>query len=136
MALGARLFPSAKPRIAFPCTLLNGKACTAYGNRPAVCRTYRCELLLRRERGGISDNEALQHITRALDLVTAAEKLLPAGQTISEARRRLQDDPEYWRKQPGAKQAGALKLIMAMAALNLHLDRHFRSSEQRLIRKD
>jgi uncharacterized protein len=136
VALGAKLYPGEPPRIAFPCALLCGKACTVYDNRPAKCRKYRCELLFHREDGSLSDAEALRLIAQALDLVTAVETLLPAGQTVPEARRALQTDPEFWRKELGADQAHALKLVMAMAALNLHLDRHFRSEDQRLIRPD
>ena len=136
VALGARLCPGETPRLAFPCALLSGKACTAYDHRPAVCSNYRCELLIRRERGLIDNSEALQLIQQALDLATAVEAQLPAGQSIAEVRRKLQAEPEFWREESGADQTRALNLVMAMAALNLHLDRHFRSSEQRLIRQD
>ena len=135
VALGAKLYPGEPPRIAFPCALLCGKACTVYDNRPAMCRKYRCELLFRRENGGISDSEALGLIKQALHLVAAVEALLPEGQTVSDARRRLQDDPEFWRKETGAEQQRALRFVMTMAALSLHLDRHFRSEDQRLIQR-
>jgi Fe-S-cluster containining protein len=136
VALGATLYPGMKPRMAFPCTLLCGKACTVYEQRPAACREYRCQLLIHHKRGGLSDSDAMQLITQALDLVGVVEALLPADQTIADVRRKLQMDPDFWRTETGAEKMRALDLIMAVAALNLHLDRHFRSKEQRLIREN
>ena len=59
IALGAKLCSGDTPRLAFPCALLSGKACSAYDHRPTVCSNYRCELLIRRERGLIDNSEAL-----------------------------------------------------------------------------
>jgi len=47
-------------RMRLPCRQLgNDGACGCYHKRPGICRSYRCQLLKRNERGAISDQDAL-----------------------------------------------------------------------------
>lgn len=126
------MWPGDTPAIAFPCPLLNGACCTIYSARPGVCRRFRCEVLKDFDGGDIEGSEAMDLIETARQLDDAVRELLPAGQSVAEARRNWREDPELWRSLAGAGRIEAARLAMALTALNLHLDRHFRSDKKKL----
>lgn len=133
-ARGVKVGDTAPVKIPFPCPVLSGTCCTIYQDRPQICRDYRCEVLDGLSSGKLDQPAALSLIETARELESAVEALLPPGQSIVEARCAWQADPQFWQALPVEERDAALKLVMAMAALNLHLDRHFRSEKKRVIR--
>lgn len=126
------MWPGETPAIAFPCQLLDGTCCTIYAERPGACRRFRCEVLKHFDGGELDGAEAMAMIETARQLDQAVRELLPVGQSVAEARRTWQEDPEQWRSLAGPDRIEAARLAMALTALNLHLDRHFRSGKKKL----
>lgn len=135
-ARGGSLADEGPTAIPFPCPMLEGTCCTIYASRPKLCRSYRCEVLNGLRADKLDHRAALDLIETARKLEGAVLTLLPPDQTIVQARRAWQADPQFWRALPESEREAALRLVMALAALNLHLDRHFRSELKRVIRRD
>ena len=60
-----------------PCSAFDGRCCSVYSGRPAVCREYRCLLLRRHEAGDVSYDDARNLIART----TAIRDRVRAGLT-------------------------------------------------------
>ena len=114
------------------CTMLDGTLCRVYPDRPATCRAFRCEVLRKVDRGDLSEQDALDLIGQAKALLARVEALLDAGEDLATAR-------ALWRQhlaadQPRRAVAGdpprVQQLLLHMTALNLFLDRHFRTDKQ------
>lgn len=131
-ARGAPLWPGDTPAMAFPCPLLDGTCCTIYAERPGVCRRFRCEVLKRFDGGELEGEAAMAIIVTGRQLDDAVRALLPPGQSVAEARQAWREDSEHWRSLAGPERIAAARLAMALTALNLHLDRHFRSDRKKL----
>lgn len=131
-ARGAPLWSGDGPGLAFPCPLLDGTCCTIYAERPGVCRRFRCGVLRRFDGGELEGEAAMAIIATGRQLDDAVRELLPPEQSVAEARRAWREDPEYWRSLAGPERIAAARLAMALTALNLHLDRHFRSDKKKL----
>lgn len=118
-----------------PCPLLSGTCCTIYASRPAICRKYRCAQLRAVEDGALPFDAALDNVARAKSLVAEVRRYLAPGQAIDEVRKswlawsrgRESDFGE------GLKVEDVSKLNLAMMALNLWLDRHFRPSPRQAL---
>lgn len=132
---GVGLATEGPATIPFPCPMLEGTCCTIYADRPVLCRSYRCEVLGGLSAGKIDGRAALDLIQTARKLESAVLALLPPGQSIVQARLVWQADPQFWQALPESEREAALAVVMALGALNLHLDRHFRSGQQRVIRR-
>lgn len=133
-ALGAPLWQGAQQAIALPCHFLEARRCTIYADRPGFCRAYRCKLLNKAGAEMVDRAEAETVIAKAHALTEAVTALLPPQENIATMRKRWSVNPDFWREAPPAEQPALLQLIMALAALNLHLDRHFRHADQEVIR--
>lgn len=72
-----------KPCFTQPCEAHRHGCCQAYENRPANCRTYRCELLKKCERGDVSWGDAQERIGRVKalkeTLATELARIVPGA---------------------------------------------------------
>lgn len=121
--------PPQKPAFALPCPRLEGTICSIYPNRPRACVRYKCQLLLDLEDGATNFDDATAKVATAKALVDRAQGLMPEGMTLAGARRLIQETPA---NQPGpVERAGQMPLRLAITALSLYLDRHFRTARER-----
>ena len=118
-----------------PCGLLTGTLCSIYPDRPASCRRFRCEVLRGLEEGRTSVDQALGHVATARALATKAAAFLLDGQTLSAARKSWLAWSQGSEGDFGAHldAAEAKRFHLAMLALNLYLDRHFRKPHQAVL---
>lgn len=115
-----------------PCPRLRERSCSIYESRLGICRSYRCRVLDACESGELGEAEAHAIVERAKSLVEALRPHLLEGQTLSAARaewvarratgRSLEEDADRVARAP---------FDLAMTALNLFLDRHFRIEKQK-----
>jgi hypothetical protein len=115
---------------ALPCPALDGAFCTAYANRPATCRNYRCQLLRAAEAGEVAVEDALGIIASAREAAALVTAQLPKGESITDARRRrrkaaVSDGAAMMIAPPG--------LMMALGMLDLVIDQHFRKASERQV---
>ena len=123
-----------RDRFAQPCAMLRGTRCSIYESRPGTCRSYRCRVLAARERGELGDAEARRRIAQAKALVAALEPHLREGQTLAGARVEWAERRATGRSLAGdADREARAPFDLAMTALNLFLDRHFRVEAQRMV---
>ena len=101
------------PRFRLPCHHLAGTACTIYQDRFTICRSFRCELLKRLDRGEIGHDEAERLVGEAQAMVAKAESI-GAG-LFDERHPRIEAGP-------GEAPRDYLELV----ALELFLNKHFR----------
>lgn len=111
-----------------PCRVLDHKKCTIYEKRPKACRKYRCETLDQLDDGSIDRAEADRRVDAALACAAKLDDALPTGPTFFDARNNWKDRA---RKPPFDNADARIRLLVV--ALNLHLDRHFRSEKDRAI---
>ena len=115
-----------------PCPALVDKCCTVYGHRPAICPTYRCDLLNRYAAGGIAKADALAAIS---DTLAARDKVRPAlyerlGVTRPTSMFTLYEALDAERDgaaDPGASRAADSDLMADIGLLNYLLSKHFRT---------
>ena len=130
--MGFTLRTVGKPGFALPCPKLNGTYCSIYGERPKVCKRYRCALLNGLEDGSIGFDDAATAVAGARRLFDQVHSLLPDGMTIPMARAEFEAPPSVGNA--AGNRSSNMRLKLAITALSLFLDRHFRkSSEQNLL---
>ncbi|HXD01841.1 MAG TPA: YkgJ family cysteine cluster protein [Novosphingobium sp.] len=121
-----------KAGFAFPCSQLDGACCTSYHDRPSVCRRYRCEVLVRLADGRLTRDDAARQVGRAGQLVNSAlAAARDRSATIGELRRAFQSGQDGWAEAGPDERAALAPLRLALAALERHLDGHFRRPHQR-----
>ena len=126
-ALGLTLRTEGRPGFALPCPKLSGTCCSIYGERPRVCARFECALLERVNAGSIDPEVAASLVAEARRLAGSVVEHLPPGMTIPAAR----DQNE--RQGVGGPAAGPpleMRLRLAITALSLFLDRHFRKTSE------
>lgn len=114
-----------------PCPALVDKCCTVYGHRPAICPTYRCDLLNSYAAGRISKTDALAAIA---DTLAARDQARPAlyerlGVTTPKSMFTLYLDLEAAHAvapDPGAARREDAGLLADIGILNYLLTKHFR----------
>lgn len=79
-----------------PCTAHAG-ACTVYDDRPAICRSYRCDLLHHLEIGETTLEDALSRVAGVRAMVAALRPLLPGREWLWSEMAALVDRPLEWR---------------------------------------
>lgn len=112
------------PGFSFPCPCLSGTACTVYEIRPSGCRSFRCLLLKRLDRGEVPLFHALELVETAREAVRLVEAELGA-ETIPQYR--------YRRAEALIERGEALPHTPARDRLNeldAILDLHFRPAHQ------
>ncbi len=121
-----------KPFFKLGCPRLDGTACQIYERRPLRCRSFRCVLLHRLDTGDIQIDEAVAVATEARRLADHADAIDDRLESRASARVRwYRHLPSFAASSPGERAEPAW--LLAMTALNLFLDRHFRKPHQRLI---
>ena len=68
------------PALVQHCAALEGRTCTAYGERPAGCRRYQCQLFSALAEKEVSLEEALAVVEEAHALREAVERELPGAE--------------------------------------------------------
>ena len=122
-ALGLTLRTDGRPGFALPCKYLGGCACTIYTSRPKVCARYQCQLLEDVQQERTTLPVAVEHVRVARQLYEDVRALLPPGMTLPQARERAVAPLE----DGGTEE---LRLRLAVTALTVYLDRHFRHSKE------
>lgn len=126
--LGLTLRASGRPGFALPCPMLEGTLCSIYGDRPKVCSRYKCQLLQDLEAGAVTLDAAIGKVGTAKELVRQAETLMPEGITLPGARALSQQAPDAATDLSG--RAGGMALRLAITALSLYIDKHFKNSRE------
>ena len=110
-----------------PCGCFRSMRCTVYAQRPLTCAEYSCLLLRRVREKEVTEAAALARVAEARQLVEQIEGGLPAarGQWLW---RRISEKWQFESLQPMLA-SGALTptLLMAIVALDAHLQNHFRN---------
>lgn len=111
-----------EPNFAQPCHYSVDRKCEIYARRPLTCRSYRCKTLSELRKNLIPVDEARRRVDDALAARNAVSQLLQPGETLPLARKR--------RTAMSAGSAPALPdlhFMLALTALDLLVDRHFRA---------
>ncbi len=127
-SIGMTLRTEGRPGFALPCPKLSGSCCSIYADRPKVCRRFRCGLLERLDNGLIDGAAAAAIVVEAKQYFAAVEAQMPDGMTIPVARALSKSPPAPGLDADGRK--SEMRLRLAVTALSLILDRHFRSSSE------
>lgn len=113
-----------RPLFALPCPKLAGTSCTIFGNRPRVCGSYRCQVLIDLQEGRLSFDEASHLVQQALDLVESVRALLPADMDLPDTRT-LTGSVRH-----GSEAAVPPALRLHATMMHFHLDKHFRKAKE------
>ena len=130
-SIGLTLRTKGKPGFALPCPKLSGSCCSIYGERPKVCRRYKCALLNGLEAGLIGFDAAATTVAGARQLFDQVHSLLPEGMTIPMARAMCEAPPTT--KVDAGDRSSEMPLRLAITALSLFLDRHFRKHSEGML---
>ena len=84
--------------------------------------------LLDLEAGATNLDDATAKVVTAKALVRRAQSLMPEGMTLPVARALIQDTPSPESSPP--ERAGQMPLRLAITALSLYLDKHFKSARE------
>jgi hypothetical protein len=109
--------------------MLEGTACTIYGQRPSGCRKYRCEVLKAAEAGTMGVAEAWVHVGKARELLAGLRAHLPAGASVYDAHKR-------WNAKLGGGttvEPSETAARLAYVAYCFYMDRYFRSRTTALL---
>jgi Fe-S-cluster containining protein len=111
-----------------PCAAHKNCTCTVYANRPQVCRTYKCKLLMKFERDDISQQSALEIINKVKSLKNemnalafAASTTAQSGEEIILLMKRCQTDRGI-----GTPKQDYAHVLLKFGELQIYLDRFFR----------
>jgi Fe-S-cluster containining protein len=129
--LGLSLEAGENPGFTQPCSRFAASGCTIYDQRPSTCRRYRCEVLLKLERGEIESARATEVIASALALVADAEAGEP-GSAPARLRAAERGTPATLDCNPEEREKAA-RQSLALLALERYLDRHFRGPNQKKV---
>ncbi len=83
---GLPIVEDSPPAFRLPCPKLEGTLCSIYGDRPKVCRGYKCKLLSSYDAGELSIEEAIERVDVARELFERAERLTLPGTSLPDAR--------------------------------------------------
>jgi len=112
-----------------PCAAHGGQACRVYANRPSICRTSRCKVLVELESHAIDWQHARERIRQVFALKEAVREELQridpdlAGASLTELRKR-------WTSVDDATTSLALRrkygpALVCMVAFEWYLERYF-----------
>ena len=126
--LGVTIEPVGDGAVGFrlPCRLYQNGCCTAYSHRPSACRTYRCVLLRRLERGNVTLERALAIVSDAKALIAEIDD----QRQRTSLRRKLVEawDAEHGLLGTGVTRQSNAALALRAATLDVVLQEHFRGS--------
>lgn len=115
------------PGFSQPCRQLCGTRCGIYADRPKVCRNYRCVMLNRINAGMVKVDDALRHVTQVRAAVADLNSELLPGESIGEAKERLQKAIEH-----ASDIEASPRFRLMLGVVELLLDKHFRNKGQRV----
>lgn len=128
--LGLRRYPEEGTQaIGFPCPAIVNRCCTVYEGRPQVCRNYRCGVLLQFGKGEMSGERAIEIVTEAVTLASAANDGYPSDMT-KQRFDNFGEDAE-WKSLAQIAPTEQIKRRLALMTLERLLDKHFRLGKQR-----
>lgn len=119
-----------RPLFALPCPKLCGTACTIFGQRPRVCSRYRCQQLRDVEAGVTSLAGALAHVRTAKAMLDRLLSVLPEELRHRSVRSLIFEDAQLVAALDHLPQQQRMELKLSAIALQLYLDKHFRSSKE------
>lgn len=112
-------------RLPLPCTYFSDGCCTAYEERFAACRRYRCALLRRYHAGRVTLKEARELVEQARELIARAEAAekgcglrIKRQEVTKELEELLKRSPQEERLEHGAR-------LLSLVALEHFLASHF-----------
>ncbi|MBC5765301.1 hypothetical protein H8R02_12610 [Ramlibacter sp. GTP1] len=112
-------------RAPLPCAAWARSGCTVYDVRPEVCVKFRCALLKAVDAGSVAEAEALATVAQAHRLTAAVNEGLQAAFPGSgESREKQLRDAAA----TSEGRARHVQLLLDKAALEVHLQRHFRET--------
>jgi hypothetical protein len=129
MATGINIYSEGDANIfKLPCAAHKNCVCTVYANRPKTCRSYKCELLKRFERGGISHQAAQEIINKVVSLNNEVNALALAASINTQSKEDTVLLMKKWWRNPniGTTEGGYAHVFLKFGALQIYLDRFFR----------
>ena len=126
--IGLTLRTEGRSGFALPCPFLNESKCSIYTCRPKVCARYKCGLLENLEAGSTTLDAALAKVATAKELVTRAQFMMPDTMTLPAARMLTNQPPTA--EIDAVERTAKMGLRLAMTALSLFLDKHFKNSRE------
>ena len=108
-----------------PCSNFSCGRCSIYGNRPSVCRGYRCALLEKVQDGLVSETAAREKISMAKGFVAAVRRTEPEARTPAQRMvlaRRLKGELAHLE---GEEKNGVAKALLDTAVLEHFLNSWF-----------
>ena len=127
-AIGMTLRTNGRPGFALPCPKLSGSCCSIYLDRPKVCSRFQCALLERLNAGSIEVQAATAIVAEARQLFGGVLTQSPDGMTIPMARAMNEALPTT--DIDADRRSSEMRLRLAITALSLFLDQHFRKSSE------
>ena len=127
-SIGMRLRTEGRPGFDLPCPKLSGSCCSIYVDRPKACIQFKCALLGRLDDGLTDFQSATAIAVEARHLLDNVHAHLPDGMSVPMARAMNQAPPASNGDPIG--RSSEMRLRLAIAALSLFLDRHFRKSSE------
>lgn len=108
-----------------PCPHFSCGSCTVYGQRPPVCRTYQCALLLKVESGEVSKPDARETIASAKKLVAAVRAIDPSAITPAQRSALSERLKSKLQAAEGPDRTATAKALLDIAVLEHFLARWF-----------
>jgi Fe-S-cluster containining protein len=122
-----------KPYFTLGCVRFDGRCCTIYDARPAICQRYRCRLLRKFDAGEVSYDDALKRVAEAKRLLQELPESLRA--TDKSAGHQWSQLFREWKAKSPAERAESSNgnFLLQLVILNRFLDDHFRDKDQRRV---
>ena len=129
--VGLPVLATERPSFSLPCPRLDGTICSIYGDRPAVCSRYRCQLLQNVAGGTVPLAEALERVATAKALLKQAVNVLPTGLSYKQARKLANGGRLAEGADRVTSHEDAMKVQLSVTAVDLYIDKFFRNSKDR-----
>ena len=126
-AVGMTVFDyEGRPAFALPCPRITPQGCSVYERRPDKCKRFRCPTLVALDIGEIDDTAARARVARAQKASARLLESAPGHADVAAIRRNVhacgaQGDPRQ---------------LVALAALEMLLDRYFRNWKSPVLNRD
>ena len=116
-----------------PCPVYQAQCCLVYPNHPQTCRAYQCALLKKHLAGAITREQGAQTIQRTRELLTAVSEQMPAGYSLGELQRAMEQDWDSGRGPFGSTEDRLenAEFLLAVAKLERYLRKHFRKPKDK-----
>ena len=119
-----------------PCLAAANGLCAIYADRPHTCRTYRCALLKRQERGEIGLTEARSIIERTFERIDEVVALDPAARRRDGRTKLRAELAAALTSAPAAERKSLGDRLLPIIALDSWLQAHFFKREDKAAADD